>query len=320
MSERVYKNGLEGKGAVLSFILSLKRELKFWKFAVLLLICAVIFLFFNNYSTFEEDIIHTKQIKHLKEDIIAEVSIDSVIFEDKERERMFEELIKSKHIKGLLVVINSPGGSPNASEILYNYLKTLAKKVPVIAFIKEVGASGGYMAALGANKIIAMPTSVVGSIGVRSGSRFDFSEVLKRLNVGYELYATSEYKSAGDVFQKITKKEKDYQMDAILQLMKVFKDMVSKERKLYGEKLERVANAKIFYAEKALNYGLIDLIGTKDDALSILRMEMNLGDIKLKEVQPNPKKVDNVFNKFTAFFSNILSEVSMPQVNTLTNL
>lgn len=316
----------DGKSDIFPFFMALRRELKIWKFGVFILSCVVVLIicmpyFQNNNVDDSDNYITTNQIKYLPHDVIAKISIDSEIIEDKEREKMFEEILKSQKIKGLFVVINSGGGSPNASEILYNYLKILRERYPVFVFIKEIGASGAYMAAIGGSKIFAMPTSLVGSIGIKFNSgRFDFSEILKRNHIGYEAYASSKYKAMGDMFKKIEDTEREYFADTIAQGYAIFKQMVARERKFNQNDLERVANAKIFYGEKALKYGLVDFLSTQDEALNMLKSEIKIEDVKIQEVVPEQKKVENILPRFLQSFSSFFSSFKGPKIMALTHL
>lgn len=309
-----------GEEMPVSFIISLKKEIKVWKLLSFLLILSVILLFFIKYMGEENLPITARHIPSLRSNVIAEITIDSVILEDKEREKMLSGILKSDRIKGLLVVINSPGGAPNPSEIIYSYLKLIRNKIPVIAFIKDVGASGGYMVALGAHKIAAMPSSIIGSIGVRSGPRFDFSEFIKNHGIGYEVYGTSPYKTAGSVFKKIDELEREYQQETLSELMSIFKGMVSKERKLEGHSLEEVANAKVFYGEKALKLGLIDLIATKEEVIESLRAEVGIKDIKVQEINPEMQKHEHFLSRFMVFTNRILTFFKRAEMGMLNEI
>jgi protease-4 len=311
MFKRLLSEGSSNSGNMVNFITSLKRELKLWKLAVLVLAIVILIIFANNYKSNNEPIT-TKQISHLGKDVIAEIVIDGTIQENVEREKMLDEILKSNKVKGLLVVINTGGGAPNHAEIVYLKLKTIREKIPVIVFIKEIGASAGYMISVGGHKIVAMRSSLVGSIGVRFGmGRFDVSEILKKNFVGYEQYSTSEYKVMGDPLTKNTEKEREYFKELLSENLKVFTSIVSEERKLFGKNLERVTNAKIFLGEKALELGLIDTLGTKETAINILKEDLKqrgeTKEFEVQEINPEPKKTEATFmklaNSFSSFFN-----------------
>lgn len=311
MFKKLLSENASHSGNIVNFIASLKREVRVWKLVVIALILILLFVFAGSYKVTGEPIT-TKQIQTLKRDVIAEITIDGVVEENKEREKMLDEIMKSNKIKAVLVVINTPGGAPNHAEIVYLKLKAMKAKVPVVVFIKEIGASAGYMMAIAGDKIIAMKTSIVGSIGVRFGSgRFDVSEVLKKYQVGYEQYSTSEYKVMGDPLSKNNEKEREYFKELLADSFKTFTSMVAEERKLQGAELAKVANAKIFIGEKALELKLIDIIGTKETAIEILKQELKQRgyekEIEIQEINPEPKKSDDVFGRISNSFSTILN-------------
>lgn len=305
-------------GGMASLLSSIKRENFKWKVVSFFAIIVALFVLIGGKFNNDIEAIATKNISYLSKDIIAEVRVDGAIMPDIEREIMFEEIYKSTKIKGLLVVINSPGGAPAASEILYWQLKKIGEKIPVIAFVEDLAASGGYMVAIGANKIVALRTSVVGSIGIRGFAKFDLTGIMKKYDVGYEEYASSEYKTSSSNFVKTTEKERAYLRETLLQGYDVFKDMVSKERNLKGNELERVANAKIFFAEKALEYKLIDSIGTKDSAIELINglvKSESKKSLQVKMIKPEPKPVDGFFGNVSKSLINIFGFVEKQVVN-----
>ncbi|MCA1373427.1 MULTISPECIES: S49 family peptidase [unclassified Bradyrhizobium] len=115
--------------------------------------------------------------------------------------RVLERAFSYRHAKAVALVINSPGGSPVQSRQIYLRIKQLAseKKLPVLVFVEDVAASGGYMIACAGNEIICDPSSILGSIGVVGGS-FGFQEAIRRLGVERRLYTSGEHKAMLDPF------------------------------------------------------------------------------------------------------------------------
>src|SRR6201746_1255182 len=116
-------------------------------------------------------------------------------------EKMLERAFATKNAKAVALVINSPGGSPVQSRQIYLRIKQLAteKKLPVLVFVEDVAASGGYMIACAGDEIICDPSSILGSIGVVGGS-FGFQEAIKRLGIERRLYTAGEHKATLDPF------------------------------------------------------------------------------------------------------------------------
>ncbi|UWU85986.1 S49 family peptidase [Bradyrhizobium yuanmingense] len=115
--------------------------------------------------------------------------------------RVLERAFSYRHAKAVALVINSPGGSPVQSRQIYLRIKQLAseKKLPVLVFVEDVAASGGYMIACAGNEIICDPSSILGSIGVVGGS-FGFQEAIRRLGIERRLYTSGEHKAMLDPF------------------------------------------------------------------------------------------------------------------------
>ncbi|PSO16305.1 S49 family peptidase [Bradyrhizobium sp. MOS003] len=115
--------------------------------------------------------------------------------------KVLERAFSYRHAKAVALVINSPGGSPVQSRQIYLRIKQLAaeKKLPVLVFVEDVAASGGYMIACAGDEIICDPSSILGSIGVVGGS-FGFQEAIKRLGIERRLYTAGEHKAMLDPF------------------------------------------------------------------------------------------------------------------------
>ncbi|MBH5389672.1 S49 family peptidase [Bradyrhizobium diversitatis] len=115
--------------------------------------------------------------------------------------RVLERAFSYRHAKAVALVINSPGGSPVQSRQIYVRIKQLAaeKKLPVLVFVEDVAASGGYMIACAGDEIICDPSSILGSIGVVGGS-FGFQEAIRRLGIERRLYTAGEHKAMLDPF------------------------------------------------------------------------------------------------------------------------
>jgi protease-4 len=301
MYKKLLNENIKNSGGINNFILSLRREITIWKFASVLLLLAVVFFFQKNFNLFSGDVITTKSIHSLKKDVIAEIRIEDVILPDLNKEKLLDEIFKSQKIKGLLIVINSPGGDPNASEVLYNKIKKITQKMPVVVFAEGLLASGSYMAGMSAHKIIASRTSIIGSIGVIGGN-FDFTELMKKYGIEYQQYASSEYKGVGSSFVKTTERQKEYRQSITMQMYDVFRKMVKESRNFTETEIEKVANAKVFVGEEALKVKLVDAIGGKDLAIETLFKELEekgLKNLEIQEINQEPYKAESLFQRLS---------------------
>ncbi len=178
-----------------------------------------------------------------------------------------EEIFKLKNLKCLITIINSPGGSPVQSELIYNKLRFLCAKhnVELIAFVEDVAASGGYWIACAATKIYAAQNSVIGSIGVISAS-FGFEKAINKLGIERRVYTQGESKNILDPFSP--EKEQDIMILKNVQkeIHDNFKNLVLISREnLNKNHLDEIFSGAFWGSKKALEYGLIDGIDSIDD-------------------------------------------------------
>lgn len=184
--------------------------------------------------------------------------------------RSLERAFGTRHARAVALVINSPGGSPTQSHLIFRRIRQLAaeKKLPVIAFIEDVGASGGYMLACAGDEIVCDRFSIVGSIGVVGGS-FGFPKAMEKLGIERRLYTSGERKVMLDPFQpekpEDVKRIKAIQKDIHENFIELVKDrragkLKSSEKTLFS--------GEFWTASTALDLGLADSIG---DLRSVLR-------------------------------------------------
>ena len=199
---------------------------------------------------------------------------------------LLEKAFKIKNSAAVALIINSPGGSPTQSSLIYKRIKKLAKKnkTKVIFFVEDVAASGGYYIACAGDEIYVDENSIVGSIGVIYTS-FGFDKLIKKYGIERRIFTTGKYKSILDSFQKQklsdVKKLKSIQSE----IFKNFKEVVLKSR---GKKIN-IQNKNIFSGsfwagKEAVKLGLVDGIG---DLNTI--MEKKFGE-KIKYIPIKPKK------------------------------
>jgi serine protease SohB len=184
--------------------------------------------------------------------------------------RPLERAFNMRNARAVALIVNSPGGSPVQSHLIYRRIRQLAeeKKRPVIAFVEDVGASGGYMAACAADEIICDISSIVGSIGVVGGS-FGFPKLMERLGIERRLYTAGEHKASLDPF--LPEDAEDVQRLKALQqeIHQGFIDLVKQSRgaRLKGPE-KTLFSGEYWSGAKAIELGLADGIG---DLRSTLR-------------------------------------------------
>ena len=201
-------------------------------------------------------------------------------------EYLLEKAFNIKKSAAVAIIINSPGGSPVQSSLIYKRIKKLAKKnkTKVIFFVEDVAASGGYYIACAGDEIYVDENSIVGSIGVIYTS-FGFDKLIKKYGIERRIFTTGKYKSILDSFQKQklsdVKKLKSIQTE----IFKNFKDIVLKSRiKKINKQNKNIFSGSFWTGKEAIKLGLVDGIG---DLKTI--MEKKFGE-KLRYVSIKPKK------------------------------
>ncbi len=173
---------------------------------------------------------------------IARVTITGLIRSDRQRVEALDRLAQSR-TKAVIVHINSPGGTTSGSEELHDSLTRLREKKPTVIVIDGLAASGGYIAALGGDHIIAQETSLVGSIGVLFQYP-NFSELLKNVGVSVETIKSSPLKAAPSGFEPTSPEARKAVEEIVMDSYAWFKALVQKRRNLDDAALEKVADGR----------------------------------------------------------------------------
>ena len=189
--------------------------------------------------------------------------------------RIREELKKAQDdakVKALVLRINTPGGTVTASDVIFRELQLFKqeKKVPVVAVMMDVAASGGYYVALAADTIVAHPTTVTGSIGVIMLS-FNAEGLLQKLGVAATAIKSAERKDMGSPFRALTAEERAIFQSVIDELYRQFVAKVVERRTLPEAIARGLADGRVYTAEQALGHRLVDRIGYMPDAIDIAR-------------------------------------------------
>jgi protease IV len=207
-------------------------------------------------------------------DYIARIKITGLIRNDEERVQALEKLAKSS-VKGVVVHIDSPGGTTAGSEQLHNSLRLVAAAKPMVVVVDGLAASGGYIAAMSAEHIVAQQTSLVGSIGVLFQYP-NFSEVLKTIGVKVEEIKSSPLKAAPNGFEPTSPEARAAVEALVKDSYAWFRDMVKDRRKMDDELLQRVADGRVFTGRQGVALKLVDEIGNEKTAVDWLTKEKGL--------------------------------------------
>ena len=182
----------------------------------------------------------------------------------------------------MVLRINSPGGTVTASDILYHEITRFKerRKVPVVASILDVGASGGYYVALAADRIFAHPTTVTGSIGVLMLT-VNASGLLEKVGVSASYVTSGPFKDMGSPFRALRPEERALFQDLIDGFYGRFVSIVARSRKLDEARVRSFADGRVYAAGEALSLGLIDQIGYLEDAIAAARGAAGLTEARV---------------------------------------
>ncbi|ECO2167157.1 signal peptide peptidase SppA [Campylobacter jejuni] len=219
---------------------------------------------------------------------------------------VLEKIINAKNdsnIKGVLFVIDSPGGAFAPSMELALAIKDLKIKKPVLVYASGTMASGSYLAGVGANKILANPASFIGSIGVIMQGA-DLSGLANKLGIKEQIIQAGEFKSAGTFARAWNENERNFLQGLIDQSYDLFTGFVAKERALDLNKKDQWANARVFLAAKAKELGLIDELSNYENAKKELEKLANVSNPVWKEED----KIDKFLNRLEGQTSSLISK------------
>jgi len=221
---------------------------------------------------------------------------------------------KLNRIKAVFIYINSPGGSAASSETMYQLIKMAQKRgKKVVAYIHSVGASGGYYIASAADKIVANPAALTGSIGAIIVIP-EITELSKKVGISWDIYKSGKNKDLTQPFRKRTEEDSLLLTELAKEIWKVFLNRVAESRGKRVEDLLPIADGRILTAEEALRWGLVDKLGTKYDALELLKKEARLKRMVFIKRKKKKSLLDQII-KGTSDFSNKIEDWMIPRAN-----
>ncbi len=255
----------------------LRRKLTFWRVAaVAAFIAALAGIFWQGSS-----------VSH--GDHVARVRIDGLITGSQRKIDLLDKLARSKTVKAVILRINSPGGTTVGSEALFDAIRRVAKKKPVVAVMDSVAASGGYIAALGADRIYARGNTITGSIGVI----FQWAQLrglLDKIGVKMQTIKSAPLKAEPNPFSELTPEVRKVTEELVRDSYDWFVDLVAKRRKMEREKALKLADGRVYSGRQAVKNGIIDALGDERAALAWLKAEKGLSG-KLKVIEHKPKSL-----------------------------
>ena len=220
-----------------------------------------IFAFFN--SSDDEDVTPGTS------GTIALIELNEPIVSSENIVHQFKRYRENSKVKAIVFRVDSPGGGVSASQEIYEEVKkTRDSGKPVVVSMGSVAASGGYYVACGADRIVANPGSITGSIGVIS-QFMQYNNLMDKIGITSSTIKSGKLKDAGSPFRKMTEDDKKYFQDMIDDVYDQFVTTVATERKLDKEFVKKLADGRVYTGRKACELKLVDTLGTYEDAIEI---------------------------------------------------
>ncbi len=217
---------------------------------------------------------------------IARVTIEGMITEDRAQLRLLKRLEEAKHVAGVILVVNSPGGTTTGGEALYEGLRRLSQKKPVVAQFGTVAASAAYIAGLGTDHIVARGNTITGSIGVIMQWP-EVSELLAKNGVKMNEIKSGPLKASPSPFQPIDERARKVTDQMISDSPKWFLDLVTTRRGVTTSTIPGVEDGRVFSGREAVQYKLADQLGGEPEAVRWLEQERKVGkDLRIVDWRP----------------------------------
>jgi len=252
----------------------LRRKLTFWRIAAFVVVALGIAALSAWY--------YRDEVGGTATDHIARVKIEGTITEDDELIERLEKIRKADRVKGVILTVDSPGGTTAGGEAIFEEVRKLAADKPVVAQVGTLAASAGYMIASAADHIVARKSSIVGSIGVL----FQYPDVtglMDKIGVKLEEVKSSPLKAEPSPFNPTTDEERAMVRKLILDSYDWFVGIVAERRGMARPDVLALADGSIFTGRQALANKLIDEVGGEDEAVAWLATKGV--DAKLKVVE-----------------------------------
>ncbi|MGG5822406.1 signal peptide peptidase SppA [Falsiroseomonas sp. HW251] len=218
-------------------------------------------------------------------DHVARLTLGGIIGEDRKLLERLDQIGRDRHVRAVIVAIDSPGGTVSGGESLHAALRRVADRKPVVATMGGTAASAGYMVSLPAQRIFARESTVTGSIGVILQT-VDASELLARLGVRGDALASGIFKDQPNPFHPLSEPAREQLMRVIRDLHDQFVSMVAEGRRMPPERARELADGRVWTGREALGLGLVDQIGGEAEARAWLAENRSVSaDLPVRDIE-----------------------------------
>jgi protease-4 len=255
----------------------MRRRLAFWRSAAVLFVG----LLFGALVFGSGDLTSLPGTKQ-----IARVAIEGTITDDRTQTAMLKKIRDASHVEALIVFVNSPGGTTTGGESLYQALRDVAEKKPVVAQFGTVAASAGYIVGLGTDHIVARGNTITGSVGVLAQWP-EVSEMLSKLGVKFNEVKSGDLKAAPNPFEPASEDARRVMQETIDDGFRWFLSLVETRRGISARNVDGLAQGRIYSGRQALELKLVDEIGGEAEAVRWLETTRNVTkDLKVVDWKP----------------------------------
>ncbi len=209
--------------------------------------------------------------------------------------KIFDDLLKDKNVKAVVLRINSPGGSALASEKLWRKLKLISRKVPLVVSMGNYAASGGYYMASAGDTILAEKNTITGSIGV-FGLLFNVSKLTNRIGVKVEKVKTNQMSDFPSFDRELSEKEKNRIQKSITSIYQTFIERVKNGRSLSKKDVEQLAAGRVWTGNQAFQMGLVDKLGGLEESIIIAADLAEIKDYNLLYLPKDKTPIEAIVN------------------------
>ncbi len=203
---------------------------------------------------------------------VARITIEGMITEDRAQLRMLKRVADAKHVSGVILVVNSPGGTTTGGEALYEALRGISEKKPIVAQFGTVAASAAYIAGLGTDHIVARGNSITGSVGVIMQWP-EVSELLNKLGVKMNEIKSGPLKATPSPFQPMDDAARKVTEQMIAESQVWFLDLVRTRRGVNTKEIPGLEEGRVFSGREAVRFKLADQLGGETEAVRWLEQE-----------------------------------------------
>ena len=219
---------------------------------------------------------------------LAVINLEGVILDSESVVKWIDRIAMDDSYKGALLRINSPGGAVGPSQEIYAAVKRLDARKPVVASLGTLAASGGYYAALGAREIVAGPSTITGSVGIKMQVP-NMEGLMRTLGVSERTLVSGAYKDAGSMWRQMSQEEEEYFYGIMDDMYEEFVGVIAHERKISMADMARVADGKAMTGRQAMLLKLVDALGDKQEALARLKAHCRIDENTIMPLVEGPR-------------------------------